>query len=184
MQNVIAETETKMRKAIDALKKDLTGVRTGRANPALLDHIKVNYYGADVPLKQIASIGVPEPRMLVVTPFDKSAAAEISKAIQSSDLGINPQQDGGVIRLVLPEPSEERRRELVKVIKKEGEQGKISLRNIRREANDALKKQKEAKTITEDDEKTQDKKVQELTDKYSKEIESLLAAKEKEIMEV
>jgi len=177
MQNVIAETETKMKKAIDALKKDLTGIRTGRANPALLDHIKVNYYGADVPLKQIASIGVPEPRMMVITPFDKSAAAEISKAIQASDLGINPQQDGGVIRLVLPEPSEERRKELVKVIKKEGEQSKVSLRNIRREA-------RESKTLTEDDLKTMDKKIQELTDKFSKEIDSLLASKEKEIMEV
>jgi len=177
MQNVIAETETKMKKAIDALKKDLTGIRTGRANPALLDHIKVNYYGADVPLKQIASIGVPEPRMMVITPFDKSAAAEISKAIQASDLGINPQQDGGGIRLVLPEPSEERRKELVKVIKKEGEQSKVSLRNIRREA-------RENKSLTEDDLKTMDKKIQEITDKYSKEIDSLLASKEKEIMEV
>ena len=184
MQNVISETEVKMKKAIDVLKKDLAGVRTGRANPALLDHIKVNYYGADVPLKQIASVGVPEPRMMVITPFDKMASAEISKAIQASDLGINPRLEAGIIRLILPEPSEERRKELVKVIKKEGEQSKVSLRNIRREAMESLKKQKSSKEITEDDEKTMDKKVQDITNKFTKEIEGLLSAKEAEIMEV
>lgn len=184
MQNVLQESEGKMKKGLEVLKKNFVGVRTGRANPALLDHIKVNYYGADVPLKQLASISVPESKMIALTPFDKNAAKEIEKAIQASDLGINPRSEGGVIRLILPEPSEERRRELVKLIKKEAEQSKIALRNVRREANDALKKQKSDKAITEDDEKTLDKKVQDLTNKYSKEIDDLVSAKEAEIMEV
>ncbi|MFA6549695.1 MAG: ribosome recycling factor [Candidatus Margulisiibacteriota bacterium] len=184
MQDVIKESEARMQKALDALKKNFAAVRTGRANPALLDHVMVNYYGAATPLKQLASISVPDSRMLVVTPYDKSAAAEIEKAILTSNLGINPKREAGLLRLALPEPSEERRKELVKVTKKEAEESKIAVRNVRREANDALKKQKADKTITEDVEKVQDKKVQDLTDKYCTEIDKLLMAKEKEIMEV
>jgi len=184
MQDVIKESEAKMKKAVEVLVKNFAAVRTGRANPALLDHVKVNYYGTPVVLKQLASISVPEPRVLLVTPFDKNAAADIEKAILTSDLGINPRREAGVIRLFLPEPSQERRKELAKVVKKEAEEGKVAVRNVRREAIDALKKQKNEKKITEDDEKIQDKKVQDLTNKYCEEIDKLLAAKEKEIMEV
>lgn len=184
MQDVLKESEAKMQKAVEALVKNFAAVRTGRANPALLDHVKVNYYGTPVVLKQLASISVPEPRVLLVTPYDKNAAPDIEKAILTSDLGINPRREAGVIRLFLPEPSEERRKELVKVVRKEAEEGKVAVRNVRREAIDALKKNKNEKKITEDDEKVQDKKVQDLTNKYCGEIDKLLAAKEKEIMEV
>jgi ribosome recycling factor len=184
MQDVLKDSESRMQKAIEALKKNFAAVRTGRANPALLDHIQVEYYGANVPLKQLAAISAPEPRVLLVTPYDKGASAGIEKALLTSDLGVNPKREGDVIRLVLPEPSEERRRELVKVVKKEAEDAKIAVRNVRREAIEVLKKQKSSKEISEDVEKMQDKKIQELTDKYCAEIDKLLAAKEKEIMEV
>jgi ribosome recycling factor len=184
MKEVIKETEAKMQKALEALKKNFAAVRTGRANPALLDHVTVSYYGTDVPLKQLASVSAPEPRALLVTPYDKNAAADIEKAILASDLGINPRREAGVIRLFLPEPSEERRKELVKVIKKETEEAKVAVRNVRRDANDTLKKQKAAKEITEDDEKTLDKKIQDLTNKYTGEIDKLEKAKEKEVLEV
>ena len=184
MQDILKESEAKMKKAVEVQKHNFAAVRTGRASPALLDHVKVNYYGADCPLKQLASISVPEPRMMVVTPYDKSAMQDIEKAIMTSDLGINPKREATLIRLAMPELSEERRKELVKLIKKESEEGKVAIRNVRREAIDSAKKKKAAKDITEDDEKDLDKKVQDLTDKHCKEIESLLAAKEKEIMEV
>ncbi|MFH1683706.1 MAG: ribosome recycling factor [Candidatus Margulisiibacteriota bacterium] len=184
MQDAIKESEAKMEKAIDVLKRNFVAVRTGRANPALLDHINVDYYGSPVPLKQIASISVPEPRQLLVTPYDKTAAQAIEKAISSSDLGISPKREATVIRLALPEPSEERRKELVKVVKKESEEAKVAIRNVRREANETLKRQKNEKQITEDDEKTSDKKIQDLTNKYSGEVDNLLSAKQKEIMEV
>ena len=184
MQDVLKDSEARMQKSIDSLKKNFAAVRTGRANPALLDHIQVEYYGTNVPLKQLAQVSAPEPRVLLITPYDKGAAQGIEKALQASDLGVNPKNEGGMIRLVLPEPSEERRKELVKVIKKEAEEGKIALRNVRRDAIEILKKQKADKVISEDAEKMQDKKVQELTDKHSLEIDKLLAAKEKEILEV
>jgi ribosome recycling factor len=184
MQEVLKESEAKMKKALDVLKKNFAAVRTGRANPALLDHVNVNYYGSPVPLKQLASIAVPEPRTLLVTPYDKNSAPDIEKAILTSDLGINPRREAGVIRLFLPEPSEERRKELVKLIKKETEEAKIAVRNVRREGIESLKKQKSGKEITEDDEKILDKKVQDLTNKYTGEIDNLEKAKEKEVMEV
>lgn len=184
MQDVIKDGEGRMQRALETLKKNFAGVRTGRANPALLDHLHVDYYGTSVALKQIANVAAPEARVLLVTPYDKGASQAIEKAILTSDLGINPKNEGGTIRLFLPEPSEERRKELVKLVKKESEEAKVAIRNIRREANEALKKQKSDKTITEDEEKTKDKKVQELTDKYSIEIDKLLAGKEKEIMDV
>ena len=184
MQDVIKDGEERMKKALEVLKKNFAAVRTGRANPALLDHVHVEYYGTSVPLKQLAQVSAPEPRSLLVTPYDKTASQAIEKAILTSDLGINPKNEGGMLRLTLPEPSEERRKELVKVIKKESEEGKIALRNVRRDAIEVLKKQKADKAITEDIEKMHDKKVQELTDKYSLEIDKLFAAKEKEIMEV
>ena len=184
MQDVLKESDAKMVKAMEVLKKNFAAVRTGRANLALLDHVQVNYYGTNVPLKQLATISVPEPRVLIVTPFDKNAAAEIEKAILTSDLGINPKRETTLLRLTLPEPSEERRKELVKVVKKETEETKIAIRNVRREAIEALKKKKSEKTITEDEEKNQDKKVQELTDKYCLEADKLFTAKEKEILQV
>jgi len=184
MQDAVKESETKMLRAIEVLKRNFAGVRTGRANPSLLDHVNVNYYGAAVPLKQLASVSVPEPRQLLITPYDKNASPEIEKAILTSDLGINPKREAGVIRLMLPEPSEERRKELVKKVKKEAEEAKVAVRNVRREANESLKKQKSGKEITEDDEKVLDKKIQDLTNKYCAEIDKLLSAKEKEIMEV
>lgn len=184
MQDVLKESQDKMQKAVETQKKNFAAVRTGRASPALLDHINVSYYGADVSLKQLATISVPDPRMLMITPFDKNSAADIEKAILKSDLGVNPSRDSGVIRLRLPEPSEERRKDLVKVIKKEAEEGKVAIRNVRRDAIENLKKKKSAKEITEDDEKTLDKKVQDLTNKFTAEIGKLLAEKEKEIMEV
>lgn len=184
MQDALKESDVKMQKAVGVLKKNFAGVRTGRANPALLDHVNVNYYGTAVPLKQLAQVSVPEPRQLLVTPYDKNAAQEIEKAILTSDLGVNPKREAGVIRLILPDPSQERRKELVKLIKKETEETKVAIRNVRREAMESLKKQKSGKEITEDDEKILDKKVQDLTNKYCSEVDKLLAAKEKEIMEV
>jgi len=184
MQDVLKETEIRMKKAIEVVKKNFAAVRTGRASASLLDHVKVSYYGTEVPLKQMASVSVPEPRSMTLTPFDKSATKEIEKAIMASDLGISPRVEAGVIRLFLPEPSEERRKELVKVIKKEAEDSKVAIRNIRRDAVETLKQQKNDKAITEDDEKVQDKKVQDLTNKHNKEIDDLFHAKEKEILTV
>jgi ribosome recycling factor len=178
------ESDARMRKAIDALRHNFAAVRTGRASPALLDHVMVDYYGTSVPLKQLATVSVPDPRGLLITPYDKNSGPEIEKAILKSDLGVNPKREAGVIRLILPEPTEERRKELVKLIKKEAEESKIVIRNVRRDAVDSLKKKKSEKQITEDDEKGQDKKVQELTNKYCDEIDKTLAGKEKEIMEV
>jgi len=184
MEDVLKDSDSRMQKALEALKKNFAAVRTGRAHPALLDHVQVEYYGSKMPLKQLAQISAPEPRMLVVTPYDKNAAQAIEKAILASDLGINPKNEGGLLRLSLPELSEERRRDLTKIIKKEAEDTKIGLRNVRRDALEALKKQKAEKKITEDAEKMQDKRVQELIDKFSAETDKLLAAKEKEILEV
>lgn len=184
MQEVLKESEGRMQKTLEALKKNFSAVRTGRAHPALLDSIQVEYYGTNTPLKQLGSIAAPEARMLVVTPYDKSAVQAIEKAILASNLGMTPRNEGGVIRLLLPELSEERRKDLIKVIKKEAEESKIALRNVRRDANEALKKQKTDKVITEDIEKLHDKKIQEMTDKFSAEIDKLLSTKEKEILEV
>ncbi len=184
MQDVLKDSEGRMQKAMENLKKNFAAVRTGRANPSLLDHVHVEYYGTQVPLKQLASISAPEPRMLLLTPYDKGAIQAIEKAILTSDLGINPKVESGAIRLILPEPSQERRKELVKVVKKETEDNKIAIRNVRRDAIEVLKKMKAEKSISEDDEKNRDKKVQEQTDKYCAEADKLLAHKEKEIMEV
>lgn len=184
MEEIIKESESRMQKTLEALKKNFASVRANRASPSLLDHVQVEYYGSKVPLKQLAQVSAPEPRVLLVTPYDKTAAQGIEKAILTSDLGINPKVEGGFIRLVMPDLSEERRRDLIKIIKKETEESKIAVRNVRRDGIEALKKQKAEKKITEDEEKTKDKKIQELTDKHIAEIDKLLAAKEKEILEV
>ena len=176
--------EEKMRKSISVLKEELNTVRAGRANPALLDQIKVDYYGSPSPLKNISNISVPDPRTLMISPFDPKSIHDIEKAINVANLGINPSNDGKVIRLVIPPVTEERRKELIKVVKKFGEDAKVAIRNERRDANDELKKQEKGGELTEDDLKKALDDVQKLTDKTIKDIDGIVADKEKEIMEV
>ena len=157
--------EEKMTKSYDSMIRDFTSIRAGRANPHVLDRIKVDYYGTPTPLQQVGNISVPEPRMLMIQPWEKSLLKTIEKAILASDLGITPTNDGSVIRLVFPELTEERRKELVKDIKKKGEAAKVAVRNIRRDANETFKKQNKANEISEDDQKDLEAKVQKMTDK-------------------
>ena len=180
----MATLEEKMDKALQALRNELTNIRTGRATPSLLDQVKVDYYGAPTPVTQVANVSVPEPRMIVIQPWDRSLLKTIEKAIMTSDLGLNPNNDGTVIRLNLPLLTEERRKELVKVVNKKGEASRVEIRNIRRDFNDAVKKQVKAKEITEDDAKDATDFSQKLTDKYTKKIDDVLAQKEKEVMAV
>lgn len=176
--------EEKMKKSISVLKEELNTVRAGRANPALLDQIKVDYYGSPTPLKNISNISVPDPRSLMISPFDPKSIHDIEKAINIANLGINPSNDGKVIRLVIPAVTEERRKELIKVVKKYGEDAKVAVRNERRDANEELKKQEKAGELTEDDLKKSLDDVQKKTDKTIKDIDQIIADKEKEIMEV
>ena len=176
------KTQEKMDKALQALRNELTNIRTGRATPSLLDQVKVDYYGAPTPVTQVANVSVPEPRMIVIQPWDRSLLKVIEKAIMTSDLGLNPNNDGTVIRLNLPLLTEERRKELVKVVNKKGEASRVEIRNIRRDFNDAVKKQVKAKEITEDDAKDATDFSQKLTDKFMKKIDDVLAQKEKEGM--
>ncbi len=175
---------SKMLKTIEVLKSDFATVRAGRANPSVLDKITVEHYGSTMYINQLASISVPEPRMLAIQPWDASATKAIEKAIQASDLGINPQNDGKIIRLTFPQLTEERRKELSKSVKKMGEDAKIAVRNIRRDAVDTFKNQKKKSEITEDDLKDLEKEIQDATDKYCKEIDNETAKKEKELMEL
>ena len=176
--------EDKMRKSIDSVAADFAAVRAGRANAAVLDRIMVDYYGTPTPIHQIASIASPDPRTLTIQPWDASAVKLICKAIQESDLGINPQNDGRVIRLAFPQLTEERRKELVKQIAKYAEGGKVAIRNIRRDAVDAFKAQKKNGEMTEDDVKIAEKDIQKLTDDMCKEIDALVEKKEKELLAV
>ncbi len=176
--------EEKMGKTINVLKEDLHSIRAGRANPSLLDRITVNYYGSPTSLKQIASVSAPESRTLVIQPYDSTSIKDIEKAITQSDLGINPSNDGKIIRLSIPMLTEERRKDLMKIVKKTGEDTKVALRNERREANDKLKKLHKEKELTEDDLKKAEDKVQDLTDKYTEVIDELITKKEQEVMEV
>ncbi len=180
MQNA----ESKMNKAIAALENDLAAIRAGRANPALLDKITVEYYGAQTPLQQVGTISVPEARSIVIQPWDMTVLKDIEKAILASDLGLTPNNDGKVIRLNFPPLTEERRKELNKGVSKRGEEAKVAIRNIRRDAIEGFKKQKKDNEITEDDLKNLEEKIQKLTDKFVKEIDTIIAAKEKEILEV
>ena len=182
--DIIDITKERMQKTIAVLKTELGGLRAGRANPQLLDRILVDYYGTPTPIQQLGNISTPEPRMLLISVWDNKAIPAVEKAIQKSDLGINPSNDGKVIRLLFPELNEERRKELVKVVKKKGEESKIAIRAIRRDANEQIKKDEKDSTITEDDRKTLDDKVQKLTDDVIKEIDGILTAKEKEILAV
>lgn len=176
--------EEKMKKSIDSVAADFAAVRAGRANAAVLDRIMVDYYGSPTPIQQIASIGSPDPRQLVITPWDGSALKLIERAIQESDLGINPQNDGKTIRLLFPQLTEERRKDLVKQIHKYSEGGKVAIRNIRRDAIDTFKKMQKNSEITEDDYKLAEKDLQKLTDDMCREIDALLDKKEKELMAV
>ena len=178
------EFESKMKKTAEVLKTQLASVRAGRANAAVLDQITVDYYGVPTPIQQVASVSVPDPRSLLIQPWDASVLKGIEKAILASELGINPQNDGRAIRLVFPQLTEERRKELAKQVKKYGEEAKVAVRNIRREAIDKFKKQQKASEITEDDYKDIEKDIQKLTDDYIKEVDNIADAKEKELFEI
>ena len=176
--------EDKMRKSIDSVAADFASVRAGRANASVLDRIMVDYYGSPTPIQQIAAISSPDARTLLISPWDKTAVKGIEKAIQNSDLGINPQNDGAALRLSFPQLTEERRKELVKQIRKYAEAGKVAIRNIRRDAMEAFKKKEKSSEITEDDLKQAEKDLQKLTDDSCKKLDDLLAKKEKELMAV
>ena len=180
----IEKYESKMTKTLESLEKELSTVRAGRANPHILDKITVDYYGAPTPLQQVANVTVPEARMIQIQPWEASLIKEIQKAILSSDLGLNPNTDGKIIRLVLPELTEERRKELVKDVKKKGEAAKVAVRNIRRDANDAIKKENKAGDISDDEAKNSEDEIQKITDKYIAMIDSAIDDKTKEILTV
>jgi ribosome recycling factor len=184
IDDIMDDAETRMTKAIEHLSHDFAGMRAGRANPAMVEKIMVSYYGAMTPLNQMANINVPEARLLVINPWDKSSIIDIEKAIMKSDLGVNPNNDGNVIRINIPQLTEERRKDLVKVVRKRAEEGKVAVRNIRREANDMIKASEKDKLVSEDASKKGLDDIQKLTDKYIKDIDVILQAKEKEIMEV
>ncbi|SUM90747.1 ribosome recycling factor [Staphylococcus saprophyticus] len=184
MSDIINETKSKMQKSIDNLSRELANISAGRANSNLLNGVNVDYYGAPTPVQQLASISVPEARLLVISPYDKSSVGNIEKAINAANLGVNPSSDGEVIRISVPALTEERRKELVKDVKKIGEDAKVAVRNVRRDSNDELKKQQKNSDITEDDLRIQTDDVQKLTDDSIKEIEKLLEEKEQDIMSV
>ncbi|NLJ55557.1 MAG: ribosome recycling factor [Firmicutes bacterium] len=184
MTEIFQTTAGKMKKSVEVFKKELGTLRAGRAVPSLLDRINVNYYNTPTPLNQLATISAPEPRLLVIQAWDKNAVGEIEKAILKSDLGLNPQSDGNIIRLAIPQLTEERRKELVKTIRKKAEETRVAIRNIRREANDLLKNQEKKGDISEDNLRTAQGEVQDLTDKQIGAVDEFLALKEEEIMEV
>ena len=183
MDTMIQQYDDKMRKTVEFLEGDYATIRAGRANPHVLDKIRVNYYGTPTPIQQVGNITVPEARMLQIAPWEKTLLKEIEKAIQTSDIGINPSNDGSVIRLVFPELTEERRKDLVKDVKKKAEEGKVAIRNIRRDGNDFLKKLSKS-DVSEDEIKQLEEELQKLTDKYITEIDALMDVKSKEIMTV
>ncbi|HAZ7571888.1 ribosome recycling factor [Legionella sp. PATHC032] len=178
------DSEKRMKKTIEALHTDMSKIRTGRANASLLDHVMVDYYGSPTPLSQVANITTSDPRTILVTPWEKSMVAAIEKAILNSDLGLNPATAGTAIRVPMPPLTEERRKELIKVVRHEGEQGRVSIRNIRRDANNQLKELVKEKAISEDDERRAAEAIQKLTDRYISEVDAVLAEKEKDLMEI
>ena len=184
MDERVQKYDSKMTKTLNGFEAELSTIRAGRANPHILDKITVDYYGSPTPLQQVANVTVPEARMIQIQPWESSLIKEIEKAILTSDLGLNPNNDGKIIRLVLPELTEERRKELVKDVKKKGEAAKVAVRNIRRDANDAYKKLKKEEDVSEDEIKELEDKVQKLTDKYIKDVDAAVEAKGKEIMTV
>lgn len=184
INDIKQDAEKRMRKTIDALGVDLTKVRTGRANAGLLDHVQVDYYGNLTPLTQVANITASDSRTILVTPWEKSMVAAIEKAILTADLGLNPATAGSAIRVPMPPLTEERRKELIKVVRHEGEQGRVSIRNIRRDANSQLKDLVKDKAISEDDERKAGEVIQKLTDKFIAEVDALIVAKEKDLMQI
>ncbi|HNX28490.1 MAG TPA: ribosome recycling factor [Syntrophomonadaceae bacterium] len=184
IKEIVQDSEDRMKKTIEHLTRDLASLRAGRANPGMLDRIVVDYYGEPTPLNQLANINVPEARLLVIQPWDKHSIADIEKAILKSDLGITPSNDGNVIRLSIPQLTEDRRKEIVKMVKKRGEEAKVAIRNIRREANDMIKQAEKEKLVSEDESKKGIEEVQKITDKGVKDIDGILQAKEKDVMEV
>lgn len=182
MDSVFAKTKEKMEKCLTSLERDYSAVRAGRANPAILDKVMVDYYGVPTPIIQMAAISSPEPRMLVVQPWDASTLKEIEKAINTADIGINPQNDGKVIRLNFPQLTEEHRKTLQKDISKRGEEAKVAIRNVRRDAMDDIKKLKKNNEITEDDQKDGEKKLQDITDDFIKQAEAITKKKEEEVI--
>lgn len=184
LKEVMNEAHEKMKKTIEAVHREFNTIRTGRASSALVESIKVEYYGTPTPMKQLASISIPDPKLIVIQPWDASVLGEIEKAILKSDIGITPLNDGRAIKLGIPSLTQERREELVKVIKKMAEDGRVSIRSIRREINEKIKVLEKGKTISEDESKKSVEDIQKLTDKETKEIDEILAKKEKELMEV
>jgi len=182
-EKLLAETKDKMKKAVDVFSGELATVRTGRASPSILQNIKIDYYGNLTPLNQVASITVIEPNLLIVHPWDKNILSTAEKAIMSSNLGLNPSNDGNVIRIPIPPLTEERRKEIVKMVKKMAEEAKVAIRNIRRKVNDNLKDKKREGVISEDDEKRLEKRIQELTDEHIQLLDDILKEKEREILE-
>lgn len=181
---LLDQHEAKMDKTIEALKRDLASIRTGRASTSLLDRITVDYYGTPTPVKQVAKVSAPEPRLITIVPWERKMLGAIEKSILKSDLGLNPNNDGTMIRLEIPQPTEERRKELTKKVSKDAEEAKVAVRNIRREVNETIKKMEKKKEITEDDSKEAQENIQKLTDKKIKAIDEIKAKKEKEVMEV
>lgn len=181
---MIKKFEEKMQKSIESLEREYNSIRAGRANPHVLDKIKVDYYGTPTPLQQVGNVSVPEPRIITIQPWETSLLKAIEKEIMQSDIGINPTNDGKVIRLVFPELTEERRKELVKDVKKKGEAAKVAIRNIRRDANDAIKKENKAGDISDDEAKNSEDEIQKITDKYIAMIDSTIDDKTKEILTV
>lgn len=184
MNETLKGYEEKMNKTVNVLHNELASIRAGRANPSILDRVMVDYYGTPTAIQQMAAVSVSEARILVIQPWDKSTLGPIEKAIQKSDIGINPTNDGNVLRIAFPQPTEERRKELCKQVGKIAEDSKIAIRSIRRDANEKLKAQKKKNEITEDDQKDLEKQVQDVTDKFIKDIDKIAAAKEKEILEI
>ncbi len=183
-EQLLAETEERMKKAIEKSKKEVSSIRTGRATTSLLDTVHVDYYGTITPLAQVASVSAPEPRLLVVQPWDKTLIPAISKAIQKADLGLNPTDDGGIVRIPIPSLTEERRKDMVKLVGKMAEEARVHVRGIRREANDELKQRLKDGAIPQDDEKRAEQDIQKLTDRFIGQIDELLAKKTTDILEV
>lgn len=182
MSNILKDAEARMRKAIEAYKTEIAKLRTGRANPSILDHVRVDYYGSDMPINQVANINVTDARTLTITPWEKKMTPLIEKAIHNSGLGLNPATQGDVIRVPMPALNEERRRELIKVVRTEAESARVSIRNIRRDGNNEMKEQVKAKTMTEDEERRLGDSMQKLTDKFVVEIDQLTTAKEADLL--
>lgn len=184
IQEVKQDAADRMHKAVDAMRKEYSTLRAGRANPSILEKVNVDYYGVPTPVNQLANVSVPESRLLLIQPWDKSTLPNIEKAILKSDLGLTPSSDGQVIRIVIPQLTQERRNELVKVVKKKAEETRVAIRNIRRDANDHIKQLEKEHTVSEDDAKRAQEEMQKSTDKFIKEIDHILSVKEQEIMEV